>query len=88
MVNVIYKPIDNLELSSYGYYTSKQTFVNQYDVVDIDAKFILNAQATYKVNKYAEVFLNARNLLDNDSREFAFMDNIGAIYLAGIRFNY
>ena len=88
MANVIYKPFDQLELSSYGYYTSKQTFVNQYDVANIKAKFILNAQATYKVNKYAEVFFNARNLLNNDSREFAFMDNIGAIYLGGVRFKY
>lgn len=88
MVNLIYKPVEKVEFSSYAYYLSEQTFVNQYANETIDPKFILNAQATYKFNKNASVFLNARNLLNDNSNEFAFMDNIGGIYLVGLRFSY
>jgi iron complex outermembrane receptor protein len=88
MINLIYRPAENIEFSSYGYYLSEQTFVNQYATETIDSKFILNAQATYKVNEFAKVFLNARNILDTNSNEFAFMDNTGAIYLVGLRFSY
>jgi iron complex outermembrane receptor protein len=88
MGHLIYKPIEKLELSSYGYYFSEQNFVNQYAKAKIDAKFILNAKATYTANKNVSVFLNARNILNNSSQEFAFMDKIGGLYLVGLRLSY
>ena len=88
MVSLTYKPIEKVEISSYGYYLSEQTFANQYASQTIDPKFILNIKANYKVNNYAKVFVNARNILNDNSNEFAFMDKVGGIYLIGLRFNY
>lgn len=87
-LGVIYRPTKKLELSSYGYYYGDQTFVNQYDNVDIDAKFIWNAQVSYKLIDNVSLFVNAKNILNDKSNEFAFMDEIGSLYLGGVRFNF
>lgn len=87
-LGLIYRPIEKLELSSYGYYYGNQTFVNQYDEVDVDAKFIWNAQVSYKPISKVTLFVNAKNILNDKSNEFAFMDEMGSLYLGGVRFNF
>ncbi|MDG5798995.1 TonB-dependent receptor [Marinilabiliaceae bacterium ANBcel2] len=88
MAGLLYKPTDKLNLSGYGYYYGEQTFENQNGTFVIDPKFILNLQADYEVSKGFNLFLNARNILNDKSREFAFMDEIGAIYMGGVRFAF
>ena len=88
MLGLTYKPTEQVTISSYGYYLGEQTMINQYATASMDPKMILNAKASYMPGDHFEFFLNARNLLDDDTREFAFMDRIGGLYLAGIRFSY
>lgn len=54
---------------------------------NIDGKFILNAKVGYRLNTNINIFASARNAFNNDGREYFGTDKIGAIYLAGIRFN-
>lgn len=88
LAGLVYRPTQKIEFTGTGYYLDEQTLINQNEVAEIDAKLILSAKASYKPSNKLEVFLNARNLLNNDSNEFAFMDNIGGIYLVGLRFSY
>ncbi len=50
----------------------------------MDGKFLLNAKVNYKINDKIDVFINGRNLLNNDTQEFVYMDKIGGLYLAGL----
>ncbi|MCW3807618.1 TonB-dependent receptor plug domain-containing protein [Plebeiibacterium marinum] len=55
---------------------------------NMDSKFLLNAKINYKINDNIDVFVNGRNILDNDSQEYVFMDKIGGLYLAGINLRF
>ena len=88
MAGVVYRPAEKFEFSSFGYYTGQQTFINQNTTVDLDAKLTVNAKAAYKPVKNIEVYLQGHNIFDNNTTEFAFMDPVGAVYMAGLKFHY
>jgi len=52
----------------------------------LDAKFLLNAKISYQVSKNLDVFVNGRNILNNEQQEYVFMDKSSAVYLAGLNF--
>lgn len=76
----------NINASVYTY--TRQTFKHAFEEVDITPKFIMNLKISYKVWKENEVFINARNLLNDRAKEFGFTDDIGGMYLAGIYINF
>ncbi len=95
-----YKPYEKLDITAQGYYYDKYYMYTQYennsnrlalDHLDytghIDSKFILNAKVNYKLSNKVNVFINARNLLNNETQEYVFMDKIGGLYLAGFTIN-
>jgi iron complex outermembrane receptor protein len=88
MAGLVYKPITKLDISSYGYYYGSQTLVGLNGDAKVDSKFILNLKVAYKPIAKTEVYVNAKNLLNNTSNEFAYMDEIGGIYMVGMRFNF
>lgn len=88
MLGLTYRPTGKIEASTYGYYTSEQTFINQNTTVKIDPKMVFNAQISYKPIENIEIFANGHNILNNTSTEFAFMDPVGALYMTGLRFKY
>ncbi|MDX2188266.1 MAG: TonB-dependent receptor plug domain-containing protein [Bacteroidota bacterium] len=55
---------------------------------EINAKFMLNAKVSYEVVDKCKVFVNGRNILNNRNREFYGSDQIGAMYMVGINFEY
>ncbi|MCW3788326.1 TonB-dependent receptor plug domain-containing protein [Plebeiibacterium sediminum] len=92
-----YKPTDKLDITAQGYYYDKYYLYSQYETSSnrpadpkytghIDGKFSLNAKVNYKINNNISVFVNARNVLNNDTQEYVFMDKIGGLYLAGFNF--
>jgi iron complex outermembrane recepter protein len=54
----------------------------------ISPKIIVNLMVSYKFWKENSVFFNARNLINNDKVEFAYMDKVEALYLIGLNFNF
>jgi hypothetical protein len=54
----------------------------------VDPKVIVDLKVSYKFWKNNSIFVNARNLLNNRSKEFAYTDEIGGLYMAGINFNF
>ncbi len=99
-----YKPIDKLSVTTQGYYYSDYNMYTQYDTNsdrvalsqtrslqytgDMDGKFTLSAKVNYKISDNIDLYINGRNMLNNDTKEFIFMDNIGALYLAGFNINF
>ncbi len=55
---------------------------------NIVGKFLLNAKVNYQLSDNIDVYINGRNVLDNDKQEFMMMDKIGALYLAGINVSF
>lgn len=95
-----YTPADKWNINLNGYYMSEfEIFTgstsqyqtppyNEYPASKIDGKFILNAKVAYQLTKHINVFANARNAFNNDSREYFGTDKIGAMYLGGLNFNW
>ncbi len=93
-LNITYKPIEKLSITAEGYYYDKYYMYTQYAnsssrpanpeyTGHIDGKFLLNAKVNYQITDGIDVFINGRNILNNEKQEFMFMDKIGALYLAG-----
>ncbi len=95
-----YKLSEKLSLMAQGYYYDKYYTYTQYETSSdrlakdnqnytghINGKFTLNAKVNYKISDKVNVYLNARNLLNNETQEYIFMDKIGGLYLAGFNIN-
>ena len=54
----------------------------------IASKLLVNAKVTYQVIKKLDVYLNGRNLLGNNSREYYGTDRIGRMLLGGVSYNF
>jgi hypothetical protein len=56
--------------------------------MEVDAKMIMNLKISYKIWKESSIYFNARNLLNNKKKEFAFVDDIKGTYLIGVDFRF
>jgi iron complex outermembrane receptor protein len=93
-----YKPVSKLNVNLSAYYFGKQTqYDGSYDETDkttpqyangqIDGKFMLNARVSYEMVGGLNVFVNGRNLLGSDSREFYAADRTSGLYTGGVSYN-
>lgn len=87
-----YRPVKSLNINLNPYYMSEQNQYSFYslanpasDLGEIDSKLIINAKVAYDVTKNINVYINARNLSDNNSREFIGADRNGMLLLGGVR---
>jgi len=87
-ISLDFKPTEKLRFFTNAYFYGEQTFLNQYDTYEIPSKFIVSIKASYNVAKGASLFFNARNVLNNESTEFAFMDESQGLYLIGLNLNF
>lgn len=88
MLGVTYKPSKLFDIYADSYMYGKQEFVGQYSTENIDSKVLVNLKLTWHANTKVDLFFNGRNILNDKSREFAYMDEIGALYLAGLNFKF
>ncbi len=80
----------NFNASFYGY-SKQKTFYSvgrEFKWLEIDPKLQCNLKVNYNVNKWMDVYVNARNLTANSSREFIFSDKTGGVYLGGINIKF
>ncbi|HEX6226871.1 MAG TPA: TonB-dependent receptor plug domain-containing protein [Chryseolinea sp.] len=88
-----YKPFPKLNINLNGYYFSGQRQYdgsdpnNQSEAGDISGVFHVNSKVNYRITPQINIFLNGRNILNSDSREFFGADKIGASWFAGASFN-
>ena len=93
-----YKPGIKWNFSTDAYVYTEQKFVNYNyyklldetsvasarDEMDIKPNIILNAKASYRINKNLTSFATLKNILGNHY-EYGFVDNIGTLFLIGIQ---
>jgi iron complex outermembrane receptor protein len=95
---VEYSPIKKLTFFATMYYYTAQTIqMNKVDVTNaygaqdmykVEPKFILNLKINFKVWKENSIFLNSRNLLNSNKKEFAYTDKIGGLYTIGVSLKF
>lgn len=93
-IDVNYRPMKALNIngnayfytgSTYGYKTvNSESGKQRLPVFDCPEKFLLNTKISYNVWKNTSVYLNVRNLLNDNSQEFAWTDDIGRTVLIGV----
>jgi iron complex outermembrane recepter protein len=90
---IAYKMSDKFYINLNGYYFRKHT---QYDAIDpngegefseIRGKMLVNMKINYSPIAKFNVFLNGRNLLNQDSREFFGTDKTGTTLMAGASYS-
>lgn len=87
-IYINYRPMPklNINLNSYSY--TRQVFSHSSKETDIGGKVILNAKVSYDIWRKCSIYLNARNLLNTPTKEFAFADDIKGTYIAGVNFQW
>ncbi len=85
-----YSPIDKLNFYVSAYFYGDETMLNLEprtytpSKIPIAGKTIVNLKINYKFWKQHSIYFNARNLLFNDTPEFAYGDNPYGMYLFGL----
>lgn len=90
-LSLTYKASNKLDITTQGYYFDDYflyTHYEEYATGQMNSKFTVNTKVNYKLNDNIIFYLNGRNILNNESKEFIYMDNIGALYLAGLNINF
>lgn len=72
-----------------GYYFASHTQYDQFSAVnpstgDIKGKVLVNLKVSYSITGYLKIFVNGRNTLNSNSREFYGADRIGSLYMIGL----
>ena len=90
---VNFSPTSKWNLNLNAYYIGEQTQYSFYDfsnpantLGEIDGKVIMNAKVAYSISNKFNVFVNGRNILNSDSREFYGADRNGMQILGGFNF--
>ncbi len=79
---------DKLGVFVSTYFFTEQEMKTQYGSDIIPAKAIVNAKVSYKVFQENAIFLNARNLFNNSSKEFGWLDEVQGTYMAGLQISF
>jgi iron complex outermembrane receptor protein len=84
-----YKPAKRWNINSSVYaYSRQKTFYKvreSFKWLEINPKTIANLKVSYDVSDWMQVYVNARNVINDRSKEFMFTDDIGGSYLAGCK---
>jgi iron complex outermembrane receptor protein len=93
-IDMNYRPVKPLNINTNAYFYTGNTYGykpvtattggQRQPVFDIPSKLLLNTKISYDLCKNASVYLNVRNLLNDNHQEFAWTDEIGRTILLGI----
>lgn len=89
-----YAPYRRLNVSLTAYFFDQHTIAHVEDLRrpsaagQIPGKLLTNAKVSYGVANKLDFYVNVRNLLGNDSREYYGTDRIGRSLLGGVSYNF
>jgi iron complex outermembrane receptor protein len=87
-INIKYSGNSRFSAHSDFYFISSQ-FVSTYDGIrSINPKAVVNLKLQYNFFKEHQVFINIRNLTNNDEYEFIFADIVGTEIMAGLQLKW
>lgn len=88
------KATDKLTFNLNPYFTGEQQQYSFYDnfnpateIGQIDSRLILNAKVNYKLSSKFDLYVNGRNLLNQEKNEFYGTDRTSMLLMAGLRAN-
>jgi iron complex outermembrane receptor protein len=90
---VNWSPVAKLNVNTSSYFFGEHTLTTQQDIAyksedgRIAGKMLLNARVSYQVYKKLSVYAGAKNLLNQNSREYYGTDRMGSQYFSGISYN-
>lgn len=87
-LSLTYRPTKKWEILPQAYFYGEQELENQYSTELIESKFLLNTKVSYKATENLTFYVNGRNILNMDAREFAYMDEIPGMVLGGLSFKF
>lgn len=82
-----YAPFKRWNFNTSAYFYSKQQInytVESIPLKIIDPKFISNLRVSYQFWRDNSIYVNARNMFNTSTKEFAFADDIKGLYLIGL----
>jgi iron complex outermembrane recepter protein len=94
---VNYMPTSRININVNAYYYSRQTYYHLSNVLfndgirgidHINAKLIVNASISYGTTKGLNIFFNAKNILNDRSREFFRADAVPFMLMAGLTYEF
>ena len=81
-----YSPFEKLNIFGNLYYYSQQSYdFLEVQNIGIQEKLRLDMKVSYNVWKDCAIYLNARNVLNNETREFPFGDKTSGLYMVGLQ---
>lgn len=87
-IGLIFKPVKEIEISSFVNFTGKREYATMYGTKTIDNNWNLNFKFGYKPVQGFEIFVNAHNLTNPKKQEFPYADKIGGLYTVGVNFGF
>lgn len=92
-ININYRPIKKLNINVNSYFYGEQTFSiglgnGSNAVAKVDANVIVNSTISYEFYKGMKAFINGRNLVGGNKRQFALTDKINTMILGGFNINF
>jgi iron complex outermembrane recepter protein len=83
-----FKPNDKFNVNMNGYFTGDQTWHRDVNTtVQTDAIFLVNMKLNYAISKKMNIYINGRNILNNQNPQFLGGDRLGSMFLGGFSFN-
>jgi iron complex outermembrane receptor protein len=97
-VTIDYRPTKRIGIFATAYFYGDQTIEtitvdksnakDAQDMYKVMTKIIPTLKVTYKVWKDNTIFINARNVLGNIHKEFAYTDQVKGLYLVGLELHF
>lgn len=93
-LGINYHPWTRLNINTNLYFFGDQTYTRyqsprgEKNTDTIDAKVLWNAKVSFKFWQNNSVYVNVRNMLNAQSREFAFTDDSNILIMAGLHLNF
>lgn len=84
MIGVVVKPTTRWNISAYANYVGKREYGTAYTQTRFAPRVTVNAKVGWKPFDACEFFVNANNLLNDESREFVYSDKVGGTYTVGL----
>lgn len=88
MIGLIYKPLQQLEISAFSNFVGKQTYKSKYGEEKINNHCSVNMKIGYKPVSQIEIFFDGKNILNNEKKEYMYGDKIGGTYTVGAYFKF
>ncbi len=77
--------LNRLNVFASLYFLGEQNLLTRYRPESIATRYLGNLKVSYRFWQSSEIYLNARNIFNQENKEFVYGDENGGLYLIGLR---